>query len=197
MTTQGQIATTYKMPSYQRPVLFQEMSALPSSYLIDIQKEENEEFVLPSLTVIHTNQKDILQDPNTFETGISKQYSEYNVTNFINKVINNLESWIDVCNTQDALLYIRNIQNILSEYKEYLFQKNESRLLFGTVSLVIRESNWKNLTQQQLKVLVNELNRFKDGTVSSKNLIKALQQLYRTNINLVNQDSYEEEKKGQ
>jgi|SRR5579871_1613534 len=127
-------------------------------------------------TVIHTK---------TYSQG----YIAFNTYALIEKINKELQSW-ETLGTDDALIHISNIKDILQENADYLTQKSETRILLSMLELLFENNNWETMDKKDVNYLQRELKRFDEGEVNWESLSMFSKQLYRKRMYLLRAKSH-------
>lgn len=123
----------------------------------------------------------------------SIEYIAYNTRSIIERLDNELALWQNT-NPDEAFPYISNIKDLLEQNEEYLTQKDENRLLISLLQLIFQNNNWENIEQEDIKILRQEVSRFKDGNIDWKNIDNFSKQLYRKKLSVFKKSAYNEKK---
>lgn len=113
-----------------------------------------------------------------FISSFSDSYIAYNTEALVNQLVKELSAW-EKTGTEEGLIHISNIKDLLEEHQQYLHQKPENRILISLFQLIFENNSWESLTTSQIRQLKNELSRFREGKVDWKRLEAFSKQMYR------------------
>jgi hypothetical protein len=183
--------TNYDFPNYSKEAIYSELSNEAQKY-----KPQQVSELPTRLDFMAQNRSpnENLQITKSETISNTPAYQQYKVSIFISEVKQNLYKWSQEDSLENSLIHIRNIVRLLEKNKQIFLAKNETRLLWGTISLLIRDGNWKQLSISQIRTASNELNRFAEGEINLSSIATLQKQYYRANIPLVKQDNENKEK---
>lgn len=124
---------------------------------------------------------------------VTEAYLSYNTKSLITKIVDELSQW-ESLGTEESLIHVSNIKDILNSYSAYLSHKPENRIFSNLTGLIFENNRWLTLQKTQIKALRMELDRFSEGYVNWDNLRKFSKQLYRINLSPIKLDEEKEEK---
>jgi len=111
----------------------------------------------------------------------SNNYISYEVAALIETLIKNLRAW-KAKGTPNSYSEISYIKTQLEEYSEYLEQKDETRVLLGVLEVLFENDNWQKVEDKKLNLLINELEKFRDGEVNFRSLETFSKQIWSGNV---------------
>ncbi len=127
----------------------------------------------------------------------TKAYIEYKTAQLVTQVNRELEEW-ESFGTEESLINISNIKELIQEQKANFSQEAEQRIFTSLLSLIFRNNKWEELSTSQVRGFKGELSRFATGVIKLEDLkvfSRHLSNLKISPINIISDD--EEEKEGQ
>lgn len=115
---------------------------------------------------------------------LSSIYLAHNTETMIELVRKELTEWAQ-SGTELSLANISRIKDYIQEYKPYVAQKTEGRILLSLLELLFENQAWTTVSQGQLTALSQELNRFSSGQIDLAAIKIFSKQLFRTNLGIL------------
>ena len=126
----------------------------------------------------------------------SEEYISYNTRELISNLIVEFSSWRQL-GTEDALIHISKVKDMVNSFESYLHQEPKHRLLLSTLQLLFQNNKWEKMTAGQINLIISELKRFQGGELDWEGLEKLSRQLYSAKMRLLKSDNHEEKKENQ
>ncbi len=178
---------------------------------IDKEEENKKETISPSFNVpkkysrddIFTSEKIKQESDNgkndnridffrEYSTGVkfSNEYVEFNSAKFVKDLIDDFSYWLEN-GTEDSLFKIDEIKNKIYHYDRYLSAKEENDIFVNSVSLIMDNNCWVNISEGQIKSFIGELSRFIDGVIDWDKLKIFSKQVNRLKIEILSNEKEE------
>ena len=94
----------------------------------------------------------------------SNAYVEFNSAKFVRDLMEDFSYWLEN-GTEDSLFKIADIKDKICHYDRYLSTKNENDIFVNSISLIMDNNCWENISSGQIKSFIGELSRFSDGMI--------------------------------
>jgi len=114
---------------------------------------------------------------------LSNSYIGFNTKGFVSELTNEFLEWegVDLV-SDDKVVYVNNIKELIEDNRRYLSQKDENRILLSLVDYIFEDDRWITMTHSQIKIFRKELERFRDGNVDKSSLVEFSKQIYRNSL---------------
>lgn len=115
----------------------------------------------------------------------SDAYHGRSLAQFIKELIDVLQKWGETMDPRDKIPYVADIKKLLAEYKDILTQRDTSRLLYGTVSLIFNNGTWNKMSRPQIKGLAGAVSRLQGRELSASDIKGLHQWIYDAKIGIL------------
>jgi len=122
---------------------------------------------------------------------LSSVYLAHNTETMIELVTKELTEWAE-SGIEFSLANISRIKDYIQEYKPYVAQQTEGRILLSLLELLFENHTWTTVSQGQLIALSQELNRFGSGQFDLTAVKTFSKQLFRSNLAILKPQSNEQ-----
>lgn len=137
-----------------------------------------------SLNSKHSSPINNYRPANLSNWGHSNEYIYRKTAQMISEIIPLFEKWINN-STENSLVYIAKIKDVMDKYKSILYVENETRIFIGTMLLLFSGDIWENLNSNQLRVILEGIKLFKDGEIENIKLDNFQKQLHKAKIPII------------
>ena len=117
---------------------------------------------------------------------------QYIFSTFMKELIDSLEDWEEISGSRDSISRVRKIKQILENHKDMLSKKAASRLLYGTISLILSDNTWSKMSKAQIKGLKKALINLQNKNLSTNDIKRLHQRIYDIKISLIAQNDKKE-----
>lgn len=114
----------------------------------------------------------------------TNEYVLFNMTNLAKKIEKEFEWWIDK-GTDNSMLHIAKIRDLIKEFKPYVRQDDDARIVVSLLSLLFDNNIWDGIPKTKLLHIKNIISRFTKHNVNKKEVLAFIKDLSSSNFSIL------------